>query len=416
MYCGDPAGFEGQKGAEDQSRYEAEVIVRRWLPELAGDPSYNRNLSRARSDMALEIDTIRGWDPEVDVELRTIGFGVGSYGSWQYRVKQPLDVMEREGVAQRTHAPFCGKQKVRLPSPVEMEMLQPHSLLMHNTLHDEYIEAMERYKRINKAFIVFGQDDLMTALPPKNPFSKSVYKDMKRRIRKCLSLADRLLVTTEPLADALRGMADDIRVVPNYLDSAVWGALKTQRSVSSRPRVGWAGAQQHLGDLELIEEVVRETALEVDWVFFGMCPDFLLPYVKELHKPVLFADYPAKLATLNLDFAVAPLERNKFNEAKSNLRILEYGSIGCSVITSDIEPYRNAPVTRVPNQSRAWINAVRERINDLDATWKEGDCLRDWVVDHWMLQQHLNEWLLTLDPVAGRNGQQTMTRDRAAGL
>jgi len=415
MYCGDPDAIEGWKDGEDQYGDEAEVIVQRWLPELAGDPSYNRNLSRARSDMALEIDTIRGWDPEVDVELRTLGFGVGSYGSWQYRVKQPLDVMAREAVAQRTHAPFCDKQKVRLPTPAEVEMLQPHSLLMHNTLHDEYIEAIEKYKRINKAFIVFGQDDLMTALPPKNPFSKSVYKDMKRRIRKCLALADRLLVSTEPLADALRGMADDIRVVPNYLDSAVWGALKSQRGVSSRPRVGWAGAQQHLGDLELIADVVRETAHEVDWVFFGMCPDFLLPYVKEVHNPVLFSDYPAKLATLNLDFAVAPLERNKFNEAKSNLRILEYGAIGCAVIATDIEPYRNAPLARVANQPRAWINAIRERSNDLDATWQEGDCLRDWVMDHCLLQQHLNAWLMTLDPMAGSK-RRIMAGDRAAGL
>jgi len=414
MYCGDPDAIEGWKDGEDESADEAEVIVQRWLPELAGDPSYNRNLSRARSDMALEIDTIRCWDPEVDVELRTLGFGVGSYGSWQYRVKQPLDVMAREAVAQRTHAPFCDKQKVRLPTPAEVEMLQPHSLLMHNTLHDEYIEAMEKYKRINKAFIVFGQDDLMTALPPKNPFSKSVYKDMKRRIRKCLALADRLLVTTEPLADALRGMADDIHVVPNYLDSAVWGALKSQRGVSSRPRVGWAGAQQHLGDLELIADVVRETAHEVDWVFFGMCPDFLLPYVKEVHNPVLFSDYPAKLATLNLDFAVAPLERNKFNEAKSNLRILEYGAIGCAVIATDIEPYRNAPLARVANQPRAWINAIRERSNDLDATWQEGDRLRDWVMDHCLLQQHLNTWLMTLDPMAASK-RQVMAGDRAAG-
>ena len=414
MYRGDPDELDGKEDGEDVSGDEADVMVRRWLPQLADDPAYNRNLSRDRSDMALEIDVIRGWDPQLDMKLRTIGFGVGSYGSWQYRVKQPLDAMDREGVAMRTHAPFCGKQKVRLPSPAEIEMLQPHSLLMHNTLHDDYIAAMERYKRLNKAFIIFGQDDLMTALPPKNPFSASVYKDMKKRIRKCLSLADRLLVTTEPLADALQGMADDIRVVPNYLDSAVWGALSTQRGVSSKPRVGWAGAQQHLGDLQLLEEVLRVTADEIDWVFFGMCPDFLLAYVKEVHKPVLFADYPAKLATLNLDLAVAPLERNKFNEAKSNLRLLEYGALGWSVIASDLEPYRHAPVTRVPNQPRAWINAIRARINDLDTTWKEGDSLRDWVRDHWMLQQHLNAWLLTLDPVA-ECGRQTTPRGRAAG-
>ena len=104
--------------------------------------------------------------------------------------------------------------ELALPTVVELERLQPDVLLMHNTMHDDFIEAMDRYKHADRSFIVFGQDDLMTALPPKNPFSKTVYKDMKQRIRKCLSLADRLIVTTEPLAQALEGMADDIRVVP----------------------------------------------------------------------------------------------------------------------------------------------------------------------------------------------------------
>jgi GT2 family glycosyltransferase/tetratricopeptide (TPR) repeat protein len=401
MYLGSPDEFDGKDEGGAWCKHEADLMYQRWLPELTADPSYNRNLSRERSDMAVEAHIVPGWDPEVDTAPRVIGFGVGSYGSWQHRVKQPLEVMAREGVLMRTHAPFCGRQKVRLPSPAEIEAMQPQSLLMHNALHDEYIEAMERYKRANKACIVFGQDDLMTALPPSNPFFRFAYKDMKRRIRKCLALADRVLVTTEPLADALRGMTDDIRVVPNYLDATVWGALRTRRGVSAKPRVGWAGAQQHLGDLLLLEEVVRETAGEVDWVFFGMCPDFLLPYVKEVHEPVQFGDYPAKLATLDLDIALAPLERNKFNEAKSNLRVLEYGSLGWSVIASDIEPYRDAPVTRVPNQSRAWINAIRERIDDPDTARREGDRLREWVRHHWMLQQHLDEWLRVLDPLAG---------------
>jgi len=400
MYLGSPDAFDGYDEGGACCKHEADLMNQRWLPELAADPSYNRNLSRERSDMAVEADIVPGWDPEMDTMPRVIGFGVGSYGSWQHRVKQPLEIMAREGVLMRTHAPFCGSHKVRLPSPAEIEAMQPHSLLMHNALHDEYIEAMERYKRVNKACIVFGQDDLMTALPPSNPFFRFAYKDMKKRIRKCLTLADRVLVTTEPLADALRGLTDDIRVLPNYLDAAVWGALRTRRCDAAKPRVGWAGAQQHLGDLLLLEEVVRETADEVEWVFFGMCPDFLLPYVKEVHAPVQFDDYPAKLATLNLDIALAPLERNKFNEAKSNLRVLEYGSLGWSVIASDIEPYRNAPVTRVPNQPRAWINAIRERVNDLDTTRREGDRLRDWVRHHWMLQQHVDEWLRALDPLA----------------
>lgn len=400
LYIGD--SLDGYKGSEGLSRVrkDSEYVSGKWLKSLARDVSYNRNLGLKRLDFEVDKLLAQEWDPEITELQRILGFGVGSYGSWQYRVVQPLDALHKSGVAQCINVPFSAQNRILLPTPAELERMQPDTLLMHNTLHDNYIEALAKYKKFNEAFIVFGQDDLMSALPPTNPFSKTIYKDVKKRIRKCLSLADRLLVTTEPLAQELRGMVDDIVVVPNCIDELVWGDLQSQRGISSKPRVGWAGAQQHMGDLQLLEEVVRETASEVDWVFFGMCPDLLEPFVKEVHDPVLFELYPEKLAGMNLDLAVAPLERNKFNESKSNLRLLEYGILGWAVIASDIEPYRNAPVCRVTNQARAWINAIRERVNDLDAVYREGDMLRDWVRENWMLQDHANVWLSALNSAA----------------
>jgi GT2 family glycosyltransferase/tetratricopeptide (TPR) repeat protein len=400
MYLAGRDYIDGVPRNEKQVSGEVQRLLEGRLKQLAHEPSYNRNLTTTRSDYALECNLIRGWDPEIDDGARILTFGTGSRGSWQYRVVQPMDAMHRQGNLKRTHFPFVGKNKLALPTVADLERLQPTALLMHNALHDDFIEAMQAYKRFNDTFIVFGQDDLMTALPPKNPFSKTVYKDIKQRLRKCLSLADRLVVTTEPLAQALQSMIGDVRVVPNYLDESVWAPLASRRGVAGKPRVGWAGAQQHLGDLEMIEQVVRETADVVDWVFFGMCPESLRPYAMEVHEAVRFEDYPSRLAALNLDIAIAPLEHNRFNEAKSNLRILEYGALGWPVIASDIEPYQGAPVCLVRNQPRAWINAIRERAGDIESAWKDGDRLREWVLDNWMLAQHSGDWLAALDPAS----------------
>jgi hypothetical protein len=73
----------------------------------------------------------------------------------------------------------------------------------------------------------------------------------------------------------------------------------------------------------------------------GMCPDKLRPYVHEFHSGVPIEEYPRKLASLNLDLALAPLEENAFNECKSNLRLLEYGACGFPVIATDIVCYQN---------------------------------------------------------------------------
>jgi glycosyltransferase involved in cell wall biosynthesis len=191
-------------------------------------------------------------------------------------------------------------------------------------------------------------------------------------------------------------MNGDVWVVPNCLELAVWDGVKSYRRQGKKVRIGWAGAQQHLGDLEQVFEAVRLTADDVDWVFMGMCPDALRPYVREFHPFVDFLDYPSKLAGLNLDIAIAPLDVNAFNEAKSNLRLLEYGYMGWPTIATDIYPYRNAPVARVPNDTSAWVSAIRERVNDLDAAEKEGDRLRQWVLDGFILENRVEEWCRAL--------------------
>lgn len=97
----------------------------------------------------------------------------------------------------------------------------------------------------------------------------------------------------------------------------------------------------------MIADVVKELAGEVEWVFFGMCPAAIRPYVHEVHAGVEIDSYPAALARLDLDLAVAPVEQNLFNECKSNLRLLEYGACGFPVVCSDLECYKgDLPVTR----------------------------------------------------------------------
>ena len=180
-------------------------------------------------------------------------------------------------------------------------------------------------------------------------------------------MCDRLVVATEPLRDAYRKLIGDIVVVPNYLESGRWEGLQSVHREGARPRVGWAGSVSHGGDLALLQQVMRELASEADFVLFGMCPQALKPYVREFHPAVPFDAYPARLASLGLDLAIAPLEINAFNAAKSNLRILEYGILGWPVVCTDIEPYRGAPVRCVRNRPEEWVEAIREHLHDLSA-------------------------------------------------
>ncbi len=373
---------------------EAEIalMLQRWPQELAADRYYNRNLSLKNGNCECDVEIATGWDPDRALRPRVMGMGFGSEGSWQHRVVLPLTAFEQAAVAEIGLVPKY-QDRVRVPSVAELLREKPDTLLLHNAVHDVYLDALPRYRKFTDTFLVFGQDDLMFQLPPSNPFHDQVYKDIKKRLRQAIGLCDRLVVSTEPLADAYRDMASDIVVRPNYLSADIWGRLESRRRRGAKPRVGWAGAQQHIGDLALIVDVVKRTAKEVDWVFFGLCFEELLPYVAEVVNPVVFAEYPRTLASLDLDLAIAPLEHNRFNECKSNLKVLEYGALGIPVVCSDIEPYRNAPVARVQNRTADWLEAIRARLDDLDSAAAEGNRLRQWVHEHWLLESRLDAWL-----------------------
>ncbi|MPN16444.1 hypothetical protein SDC9_163784 [bioreactor metagenome] len=202
-----------------------------------------------------------------------------------------------------------------------------------------------------------------------------------------------MVVSTDFLADRYSSFIRDIRVAPNCLEQEIWLPLRSQKRTGKRPRIGWAGGSTHHADLLLLREIIERTRHEADWVFFGMCPREVLPLLAEFHDTIAFEDYPAYLASLNFDIAVAPLAQTEFNRGKSNLRLLEYGILGIPVVCTDIDPYRDSPACRVPNIADAWVEALRARIHDADAREREGVAMRDWVCQNYLLENRVNDWL-----------------------
>ncbi len=369
---------------------EEDAMYARWLPTLARDPAYNPGFSlQAEPGFKLAEPTLswrplQAWKPVPTI----LAHHADPYGCGHYRVIQPL-------MAMRDATLIDGTISGNLLSPVELERYAPDAIILQRQTTEERVEVIRRMKAFSQAFKVYELDDYLPNLPMKNMHRKLITKDAVKALRQGLGFVDRFVVSTPALAEAFADLHADIRVVKNRLPVSWWQGLQSQRRISAKPRVGWAGGNSHTGDLELITDVVKELADEVEWVFFGMCPEALRPYVHEFHGGVPIDQYPQALANLNLDLALAPVEQNLFNECKSNLRLLEYGACGFPVICSDIRCYQedNLPVTRVKNRFRDWVDAIRMHTADLDAAAKAGDALRQEVLAHWMLEGALlHEW------------------------
>lgn len=393
----------GAKPVED-SFSSAESVAGRLLQENASlNALYERhrkmlsqpgltspNLSLSSQDLQPETELVPPWrylpssKPKILTRPLTNGQGI-------YRISMPLAAARQAGLVLGCEV---YQESSRVLNPIELARVGADSLVVQHFISDNRISEIHNLRRFKPdAFIVYACDDLMTDMPIKSFFRPRIPIDARSRLKLALRDCDRLVVSTDFLADTCRHFISDIRVVPNRIERKTWCHLQSRKRTGRKPRVGWAGGAGHRGDLELLRPVVEATHQEVDWIFFGMCPEAMRPYIREFHAGGRFDVYPARLAALDLDLAVAPLEVHPFNQAKSNLRLIEYGVLSLPVVCTDIDPYRNSPAKLVQNEPDQWINAIRERIYDLDAAEAEGAAMQRWVMDNFILDDHVSEWV-----------------------
>lgn len=269
--------------------------------------------------------------------------------------------------------------------PAEVERLQPDSWVMGRPANDAQIQALRCNARFSRAFKV---GDVNADLPG------LAEDDIAGALRWSVGVVDRLVVPTQALAEALQGFCADIRVVPDRLHPARWGALATRRQPGSRPRIGWVGEQFDARVQRLMLEIVQAMRADVDWVCLGECPPQLQPYLRELHGPVPYDDYPQKLMSLGLDLALAPLGDGWLDACRSNVRLLEYAACGYPLVCSDVLPYQGLPVTRVRNTAGDWVSAIQAHLAEPAASARGAQALRELVLARHMLDEgYARQWL-----------------------
>ncbi|WP_394065196.1 glycosyltransferase [Alcaligenes sp. WGS1538] len=364
-----------------------QALYQRWLPRLSLDPYHHPAFDRQEPGFALSPQASRLNEP---LPGRPLPVVAAAHADWQgcgyYRVIHPFQALEQElrmegGLA---HGGFHFLDLARAAPDVVV--------LQGAWINPGILTQMQRYRDLLGCKVVLEFDDYTPNIPVQSIYYKQIPRSLIKTMRRAIEQADWLVVSTPTLAAEYAAFHPSIRIARNGLSPQWWSDLKTARGVGRKPRVGWAGGSSHTGDLAVIRSVVKELEDEVEWVFMGMKPEGV---VCEFHPGVAIDRYPAKLASLNLDLAVVPLELNQFNRCKSNLRLLELGACGVPVICTDIDPYQgDLPVTRVRNRHQEWAAAIRAHLADPQEMARRGDALRDAVRSSWMLEgSFMDQWV-----------------------
>lgn len=315
-----------------------------------------------------------------------------THGCGYHRIMRPLQIMAKQGI-------LDGRCDMQIWSNEHLQLLNPDVVVFQRQIEEHQIEHIARYRDIlPNAFIVYEIDDALSLVPASSHHAAYMPIDVDTRMARAIKLCDAVTVTTRPLMDHIRKICGDnidVRLVPNMIgrdDVANIAAVRAAKRFHEKPRIGWGGGISHKGDLSLITEAIEKIGTAVEWVFIGMKPDVSVPI--EFHPGVPPQDYLKKLASVDLDLMLAPIEDNPFNRCKSNLRLIEGGFCNYPVISSPVAPYLdgNPPVFGYAGNPSEWIEQINRFIDlDADEQTKAGTSLRQFVERYYLMEEHLND-------------------------
>ncbi len=190
-------------------------------------------------------------------------------------------------------------------------------------------------------------DDLWSIDPANKPAAKFYRDELLANARRNIEMADVVTTTTPALADRLSAWNRNVRVLPNCVPG--W-LLHLDRATTDNGRItiGWAGGASHARDWGEFNAVLRRLLQHPryrDRVELHMIggPDWTdrVRTGRSTVRHTGWSDWVADYyQALDFDIGLAPLRPSTFNEAKSDVKLLEYAALGIPAIVSDVGPYR----------------------------------------------------------------------------
>lgn len=273
------------------------------------------------------------------------------------------------------------------------ELFDPDVVVMQRLMHDGIAE------NIPKA-IAYGQkiindvDDWFWGLStanqafhvnhPKNKPTENIYT-----YKTSLHRSDLITVSTPYLADRFMTMGmKRIQVIKNTVDVSRF--TPKSHTDSNVPQVGWVGSTRHRsGDLETMRGILTpmSRAGKITLYHGGHMPgsDSFASRIGANDSEVLTAplcpydEYPN---LLTMDIGIVPLSNTPFNQAKSDIKGLEYAAAGVPFVAQNLDSYvdlnKDLGIGRIAKNASKWLKNLEE-LRDPKVRAEEGARLRESV-------------------------------------
>jgi glycosyltransferase involved in cell wall biosynthesis/radical SAM superfamily enzyme YgiQ (UPF0313 family) len=193
--------------------------------------------------------------------------------------------------------------------------------------------------------VIYEVDELLTDLPEGHNL-KLWARETEEILPWLLPQVSAITVSTPLLAEEFSSMTPSIHVVTNLVDTKLFRPASPK--LPGPVVIGFCAAATHAHDLTRIENALFRVAerygSKVAFSFMGHATSrsSLLPGFRFVDFQKDYESYGNALSSSGIDIAIVPLQDNRFNRCKSNIKWLEYSACGIAGIYADLPPYNTS--------------------------------------------------------------------------
>jgi len=205
----------------------------------------------------------------------------------------------------------------------------------------EKIQESVRFLRSYDAKIIYEIDDNLIELDKAHP-EFDYYQTQIEKKKYLLKNSDTVIASTENLSTQLQFFSSNIVVCKNV--RRINPTYHGHEDFNPTKKLIYIASNTHLPDLKTLLDAVQRLNTEgvlVNLYLIGLeYVDSQQPWIHNIPIPKNVDNYPEFMRWtkifFNMDYGLAPLISNNFNQAKSAIKLLDYLEIGLPTIASNI--------------------------------------------------------------------------------
>lgn len=248
--------------------------------------------------------------------------------------------------------------------------------------------------------VVYETDDLLTEIPEHH--NKPHYRQNAPLIENTIKEASFVTVSTQFLRQQYLALNSNIKVLPNLLNDELWNWDKNPIPNKQKLTIGFYGSKGHLLDLTMIENallaIYEQYGTAVHFSFIGYTTEKLKSLTTTNFKDANFNyhSWSTQLKNCQIDIGVVPLLDEKFNQARSLIKWLEYSALSIPVIFSNTAEYRDKvnhlkTGILVNNTQESWYTALVDLIENEEVRNNIANNAKNEVKSHYMLSNQVKK-------------------------